>query len=464
MRVATLASVDGSTPSCHAADPGITPPTGDASGRYAGLSANERMTAAGRGTVLARDRDLADGRIGDLSVVASPHPDLVAGGHRLPARVALHAGAEGRRPGRRHRDDGSGAFNLARCTALTGRRRLLHSRRARARRAPDRPGHSARSAAARTTAASPPATPPAGASPPRSRRRRWSGSRTRPAIAAASAPPAPVRRGAGAGRLLPGADPMPSRSFSATVVRDGPSCFVALPFDPKAVFGKVRAPVVVTVNGYTFRRPIVAMGGPVCIGLRKSHREAAGLEGGETVAVTVALDTAPRTVTAPADLLRALKAVAGRARRPGRPRATRISASTSRPSRAPRSPRRASAASPPPWRWWPPRQRDARPGHAHARRQRYASGSRRRRSGAHPLRPRPHVAHHVEAVGPLRQVAIVAEAIERRARRLPAARRAAVRGRARRSPASRTASASRGSRWSRCGRCRRRGRTPGCRP
>jgi hypothetical protein len=104
---------------------------------------------------------------------------------------------------------------------------------------------------------------------------------------------------------------MPSQSFSAKVVRDGPGCFVTLSFDPKAVFGKVRAPVVATVNGYTFRTTIVAMGGPVCIGLRKSHREAAGLEGGETVAVTLVLDEAPRTVTAPADLVRALKATPG---------------------------------------------------------------------------------------------------------------------------------------------------------
>ena len=104
---------------------------------------------------------------------------------------------------------------------------------------------------------------------------------------------------------------MPSQSFSATVVRDGPSCFVTVPFDPKPVFGKVRAPVVATVNGYTFRTTIAAMGGPVCIGLRKSHREAAGLEGGETVAVTLVLDEAPRTVTVPADLARALKATPG---------------------------------------------------------------------------------------------------------------------------------------------------------
>jgi hypothetical protein len=104
---------------------------------------------------------------------------------------------------------------------------------------------------------------------------------------------------------------MPSRSFSASVVRDGASCVIALPFDPKTVFGAIRAPVVATVNGYAFRTTIAAMGGPACIGLRRSHREAAGLVGGETVAVKVALDEAPRTVTAPADLLRALRARPG---------------------------------------------------------------------------------------------------------------------------------------------------------
>ena len=59
------------------------------------------------------------------------------------------------------------------------------------------------------------------------------------------------------------------QTFSGTVVRDGPSCYVLLPFDPKAVFGTVRAPVVVTIAGYTFRSRIVAMGGPICVGLRR---------------------------------------------------------------------------------------------------------------------------------------------------------------------------------------------------
>jgi uncharacterized protein YdeI (YjbR/CyaY-like superfamily) len=50
------------------------------------------------------------------------------------------------------------------------------------------------------------------------------------------------------------------------------------------------------------------MGGPACIPLRKSNREAAGLEGGETLDVRLDLDTEARTVTPPADLVKALKA------------------------------------------------------------------------------------------------------------------------------------------------------------
>jgi hypothetical protein len=101
---------------------------------------------------------------------------------------------------------------------------------------------------------------------------------------------------------------MSARTYTTTIVRDDSTCIIPVPFDPKAVFGKARAPVRVTLNGYTFGSTIFSMGGPSFIPFRRSHREAAGLEGGETLEVTLALDTAPRTVTAPADLANALKA------------------------------------------------------------------------------------------------------------------------------------------------------------
>jgi uncharacterized protein YdeI (YjbR/CyaY-like superfamily) len=50
------------------------------------------------------------------------------------------------------------------------------------------------------------------------------------------------------------------------------------------------------------------MGGPPCIPLRRSNREAAGVEGGETLPITVELDTEERVARPPRDFVKALKA------------------------------------------------------------------------------------------------------------------------------------------------------------
>jgi hypothetical protein len=101
---------------------------------------------------------------------------------------------------------------------------------------------------------------------------------------------------------------MASKTFKATIVRGEGMCYIPLTFDPKAVFGKIRAPVRVTLNGYTFRSTIAAMGGPPCIPLRKSNQEAADLDGIDTIDVQLDLDAEPRVVKPPADLVKALKA------------------------------------------------------------------------------------------------------------------------------------------------------------
>lgn len=102
---------------------------------------------------------------------------------------------------------------------------------------------------------------------------------------------------------------MVSRTFKVQIVRDGSMCFIPVPFDPKPIFGKVRAPVKVTLNGHTFRSTIASMGGLVGIPLRKSNREAAGLEGTETLEVRLELDTDKREIEPPADLARALRSI-----------------------------------------------------------------------------------------------------------------------------------------------------------
>ena len=99
-----------------------------------------------------------------------------------------------------------------------------------------------------------------------------------------------------------------SKTVKVKLIQDDTMNAVPVPFDPKAVFGKVRAPVKVTLNGYTFASTIASMGGKCFIPLRRSNREAAGLEGDETLKVTVALDESKRVIKPPADLVKALKA------------------------------------------------------------------------------------------------------------------------------------------------------------
>jgi hypothetical protein len=110
------------------------------------------------------------------------------------------------------------------------------------------------------------------------------------------------------GSIEDGAISVTAKTFKTTIYRDGSMCFIPIAFDPRAVFGKVRAPVVVTLNGYSYRSTIAAMGGVVCIPLRKSNREAAGLEGNETLRVKLELDEEERDVTPPQDFVKAMKA------------------------------------------------------------------------------------------------------------------------------------------------------------
>ena len=100
---------------------------------------------------------------------------------------------------------------------------------------------------------------------------------------------------------------MKSKTARVKLQRDGAMCHVPVPFDPKLAFGKVRAPVKVTLNGYTYRSTIFSMHGVTFIPLRQSHREAAGLEGDETLTVKIAHDTDERVVDVPPDLAKALK-------------------------------------------------------------------------------------------------------------------------------------------------------------
>lgn len=83
----------------------------------------------------------------------------------------------------------------------------------------------------------------------------------------------------------------------------GPGCGIRLPFDPKAVLGGGRAPVVVTVDGHEpFRTTTMVYGGVAWIGLRRDQRAEFGVDVGAMVRVTVTRDDAPREVDVPDEL------------------------------------------------------------------------------------------------------------------------------------------------------------------
>lgn len=72
--------------------------------------------------------------------------------------------------------------------------------------------------------------------------------------------------------------------------------------------GAKRFPVVAAINGYEWRTSVTRMRGEFLVGLNREVREGAGVQAGDTVTLTLRLDTAPRDVEVPEALARALDA------------------------------------------------------------------------------------------------------------------------------------------------------------
>lgn len=104
---------------------------------------------------------------------------------------------------------------------------------------------------------------------------------------------------------------MTRHSFSATVeLHRKTATGVEVPAEVIDKLGKgKRPPVLVTVNGHTYQSTVGVMAGRSLIPISGEHREAAGVHAGDTITVELALDDAPRTVEAPADLQKALDSV-----------------------------------------------------------------------------------------------------------------------------------------------------------
>jgi bacteriocin resistance YdeI/OmpD-like protein/uncharacterized protein DUF1905 len=82
--------------------------------------------------------------------------------------------------------------------------------------------------------------------------------------------------------------------------------FIEIPLDVRAVFGRARPPVTVTINGYTYRSTVAVYGEGYFLPVNKANRAGAGVDAGDRVTVELAADQAARTVDVPEDLAAAL--------------------------------------------------------------------------------------------------------------------------------------------------------------
>lgn len=96
--------------------------------------------------------------------------------------------------------------------------------------------------------------------------------------------------------------------FTTTIQGSGNKAGIEVPEGIVHALGAGRRPpVVVTINGKSYRSSIAVMGGQNMIGVSAANRELTGASAGDTVEVDLELDTQPRVVDVPEDLAAAME-------------------------------------------------------------------------------------------------------------------------------------------------------------
>ncbi|ROS26035.1 YdeI/OmpD-associated family protein [Cellulomonas sp. PhB150] len=96
-------------------------------------------------------------------------------------------------------------------------------------------------------------------------------------------------------------------TFRTVLAQIGNNVGIEVPDDVVLSFGVgKRPPVVVTLNGYTYRSTVAQMGGRNLVSVSAAVRKEAGVAGGEEHDVTLELDDQPRVFEVPDELARAL--------------------------------------------------------------------------------------------------------------------------------------------------------------
>ena len=97
-------------------------------------------------------------------------------------------------------------------------------------------------------------------------------------------------------------------TYETTVLGFGNHASIEIPLrNLEEIDGNKRAPLKVTINGYTYQSTATAMNGVCMVVFPMKDREAAGAKAGDQVQVTLELDNGYREVEIPSDLLKALR-------------------------------------------------------------------------------------------------------------------------------------------------------------
>lgn len=88
--------------------------------------------------------------------------------------------------------------------------------------------------------------------------------------------------------------------------RKDASAAFTLPFDTRAVWGKAKVPVKVTINAYTWRSTVGNRGGSQYIVVNAEARKNADVKAGDSVTITLEPDTEKRGIEIPRALQKAL--------------------------------------------------------------------------------------------------------------------------------------------------------------
>lgn len=100
-----------------------------------------------------------------------------------------------------------------------------------------------------------------------------------------------------------------SVTYTTTIIGDGKHASIEIPDEVLQALGaNRRAPLIVEINGHIYKSTATGVGGQCRVVFPQRERDASGVGAGDTVDVTLTLDSGYREVVLPPELEQALKA------------------------------------------------------------------------------------------------------------------------------------------------------------